>query len=154
MNNQLALIYKHRQIILSLVDDLNTLQLCEIPTGFSNNIIWNLGHIVVTQQLLSYGLTGQPFTIPSEIIDKYRKGSKPSLTVTSDEINWIKNQFTEVLHQFDVALQAEKFTNFTPYTTSMGLKLTTIQESLQFMSYHEGIHFGIIVSLKKFITKK
>jgi len=48
------------------LDDLN-----KIPQGFNNNIIWNIGHIVVTQQLLAYKLSGLPMMVSDSMIAKY-----------------------------------------------------------------------------------
>jgi len=154
MHSQLSILTKHRKLLLSFIDDLTNEQLCEIPYGFNYNIIWNLGHLLVTQQLLSYGLTNQPFKISSKIIDKYRKGSEAFDHISEEEVTLIKEQFVALLSEFEIDLQASKFQDFNMYTTSMGLELSTIDESIDFMMYHEGIHFGIIVSLKKLITKK
>ena len=46
MEKQFETIRKTRAFLRSLVDNLTTEQLNEIPEGFSNNIVWNFGHIV------------------------------------------------------------------------------------------------------------
>ena len=35
------------------------------------------------------------------------------------------------------------------YITSQGFSLNNIEEAIQFSNFHEGIHLGIIMSLKK-----
>ena len=54
------------------LDDLN-----KIPQGFNNNMIWNIGHIVVTQQLLAYKLSGLPMIVSDSMVAKYMKDTKP-----------------------------------------------------------------------------
>ncbi|MDO9260806.1 MAG: DinB family protein [Flavobacteriaceae bacterium] len=139
----------HRRILLSLIDNLSDEQLYKIPTGFSNNIIWNLGHILVTQQLLSYGLSNIPFTVDALLIERYRKSSTAPQNVSSVEIQTIQKLFMETIVDFEKDYQLQKFNNFNHYKTSMGLELNSIEESIPFIAYHEGIHFGIILSMMK-----
>lgn len=153
MESQLNILKSHREILVSLVNNLNQQQLCVIPNGFANNIIWNLGHILVTQQLLSYGLSNRPFIIDEELIQKFRKGSKPSADFSLEEINTIKTLFIDTITVFETDYQQQKFTNFSQYKTSMGLVLNSIEDSIPFIAYHEGIHFGIILSMMKFINE-
>ena len=40
----------NRNILLGYFDKFNLEQLNTIPKGFNNNLIWNLGHIMVVQQ--------------------------------------------------------------------------------------------------------
>jgi len=67
------------------LEDLN-----KIPKGFNNNIIWNIGHIVVTQQLLAYKLSGLPMQVSDDLINKYRKDTKPEGFVSQEEVDEIK----------------------------------------------------------------
>ena len=67
------------------LDDLN-----KIPQGFNNNIIWNIGHIVVTQQLLAYKLSGLPMIVSDSMIAKYMKDTKPEGFVDQKEVDEIK----------------------------------------------------------------
>jgi hypothetical protein len=50
------------------LDQLNT-----IPEGYSNNLIWNIAHIIVVQQMLVYKLSGLPMMISDEMVEKYKK---------------------------------------------------------------------------------
>jgi hypothetical protein len=41
-----------------------------IPEGYSNNLIWNIAHIIVVQQMLVYKLSGLPMMISDEMVEK------------------------------------------------------------------------------------
>lgn len=154
MENQLKIIKNHREILLSLIADLNQDQLCEIPNGFNNNIIWNVGHIVVTQQMLTYGLSNLSYQIDKALVDKYRKGSVVVNKVSTEEINQIKALLMTSLDELERDLQLNKFASFNYYKTSMGLELKSIEDCIPFMAYHEGIHLGIVLSMMKKVTPR
>jgi hypothetical protein len=40
--------------------------------GYSNNLIWNIAHIIVVQQMLVYK-SGLPMMISDEMVEKYKK---------------------------------------------------------------------------------
>ena len=60
------------------VEKVNEADLVRIPEGFNNHIIWNIGHAVVTQNVLLYGMSGLDFTLPTDFIKRYKKGSFPT----------------------------------------------------------------------------
>ncbi|MCD8529749.1 MAG: hypothetical protein LRY25_03600 [Flavobacterium sp.] len=43
------------------------------------------------------------------------------------------------------------FKEFHPYQTKTGFHLGTLIEAMEFNNYHEGIHLGIMMSIKKHI---
>ena len=47
---------------------------------------------------------------------------------------------------------AGRFVEYSPYTTSTGLKLATLSQADAFNHFHEGIHLGIILSIRKDVT--
>ena len=47
-----------RKFLLKIISSLSNEQLNKIPVPFKNNIAWNIAHLVVTQQLLCYKLSG------------------------------------------------------------------------------------------------
>ena len=74
------------------LEDLN-----KIPSGFNNNIIWNIGHVLVSEQLLAYKLSGLESTLSDKMISKYRKDSKPEGDITKEEVNEITYELEKEL---------------------------------------------------------
>lgn len=140
-----------RGILLKILDHHSLEQLNKIPDGFKNNLIWNIGHCIASQQILVYKLSGLPLQVSDELIAKYSKGTKPEADVSQEEVNEIRNLLTQTLFQTEKDYTNNVFKNYNQYTTSMGFDLKNVQDALDFVSYHEGIHTGIIMGIKKFI---
>ena len=79
-----------RKQYLKFFDGYTLEQLNRIPEGFSNNLIWNIGHIIVAQQGLVYRLSGLPTYITDEMTDTYKNGSKPTAMTTQAEVDELK----------------------------------------------------------------
>lgn len=133
----------NRIIEKTSLEDLNT-----IPKGFNNNIIWNIGHIVVTQQLLAYKLSGLPMMITDELVGKYRKDSKPEGNVSQAEVDALKLLLFSTVEKTREDFENGIFKNYQEYTVSTtGNTLTNIDEALQFIAFHEGMHLGYVMAL-------
>jgi hypothetical protein len=140
-----------REILLKILDNHSLEQLNKIPTGFSNNIIWNVAHCVAAQQTLVYKLSGLPTMVSEDFILKYRKGTKPEGDVSQAEVDEIKALLTATLEKTQNDFESGLFVDYNEYTTSMGFTLKNIHGALDFNNYHEGIHTGIIISIRKFV---
>jgi len=140
-----------REILLKILDNHSLEQLNKIPTGFSNNIIWNVAHCVAAQQTLVYKLSGLPTMVSEDFILKYRKGTKPEGDVSQAEVDEIKALLTATLEKTQNDFESGLFVDYNEYTTSMGFTLKNIQGALDFNNYHEGIHTGIIMCIRKFV---
>jgi hypothetical protein len=140
-----------RQILLNILDNYSLEQLNKIPQGFNNNIIWNVAHCLAVQQALVYKLSGLPVMVSKEFILKYSKGAKPEDNVSQEEVDEIKTLLSTTLHQTQQDYSDALFVNFHEYTTSLGNTIRDINEALEFNNYHEGIHTGVIMSIRKFI---
>ncbi|MBF4517249.1 DinB family protein [Flavobacterium sp. ANB] len=140
-----------REIFLKILDNHSLEQLNKIPEGFKNNVIWNVAHCISSQQVLVYKLSGLPTLVSDEFIDKYKKGTKPEADVSQAELDEIKRLLFATLEQTEKDYAENVFNHYTFYKTSMGFDLENVQDALDFVSYHEGIHTGIIMSLQKFI---
>ncbi|TBN00214.1 DinB family protein [Hyunsoonleella flava] len=141
-----------RSIFKKIIEN-NTLEdLNKIPNGFNNNIIWNIGHIVVSEQLLAYRLSGLESSLSDEMIDKYRKDSKPNGAVSQEEVNEIKELLSTSLEKTKEDYYNDVFQNYNAYTVSTtGNTLSNIDEALQFIAIHEGLHYGYVLALLKAI---
>ena len=142
---------KSRALTLKVIDGLTIEQLNKIPEGFNNNISWNIAHLVVTQQLLNYKLSGLKCNVSDEMIENFMKGSKPNYTISEEEFEAVKKMFVELPLKLEEDYNKGIFKEYTEYTTSVNITLTTIEEGIQFNNYHEGIHLGIILQLKKLV---
>lgn len=142
---------KSRQLILKIIEGLSNQQLNKIPNGFNNNIAWNIVHLLVTQQLLCYKLSGLDCLISEEVINDFRKGSSPSFQITDKEFEAYMIQFLEFPKKLDEDYSKGLFQNYNEYTTSVNVTLSSIEDAIDFNLLHEGIHLGIILQLKKFV---
>ncbi|GIQ60415.1 hypothetical protein Flavo103_35510 [Flavobacterium collinsii] len=140
-----------REILLKVLDNHSLEQLNKIPPGFKNNIIWNIAHCVASQQALVYKLSGLPVTISEEFIAKYRKDTKPEGDVSQVEVDEIRTLLSTTLEQVENDFAAGIFVDYNEYTTSLGYTLKNINGALDFNNYHEGVHTGIVMSLRKFV---
>ncbi len=151
MNKQFEILNKSRELILKSVTKLSIKQLNTIPDGFKNNIAWNIAHLVVTQQLLCYKLSGLPCLISEEMIEKYQKGTAPLNVITKEEFENMKKWFVELPKKLEEDYKNEIFSNYYPYKTSVHITLNSIEDGIAFNAYHEGIHLGIILQILKFV---
>ena len=123
----------------------------KIPEGFKNNIAWNVAHLVVTQQLLHYKLSGLNPLCPDDLIEAHRKGTSPTKTFTAEEFEELKELLIGLPDTLQEDFEAGIFENYTEYPTSTGVVLDSIEIAIPFNNFHEGIHYGIIRSIKKFL---
>jgi hypothetical protein len=151
MNFQFYVLKATRDNMLRIMDSLTMEQLNQIPEGFNNNLIWNFGHVVVTQQLLNYALSGLPMHLSEEIVNKYRKGSKPNLIVSEGEYEMLKTAAFDLIETLKKDYEAGLFKTYNPYTTSYNTTLTSIEEAINFNNVHEALHLGLMMALRKFV---
>ena len=135
-----------------MVADLPDSALIQVPDGHRNNILWNLGHIVVSQQLLLYRLSGLEMYVPDELVNLFRGGTSPMDWETTPDIGRIKTLMQELPDRLEKDVVAGKFREYRGYTTSTGLDLQTFEDGVAFNHFHEGVHTGVILSLKKFVS--
>lgn len=153
MDKILSTIKASRRKLLGLVADLSTEELNFIPIGFNNNLAWQIGHIVVSQQILCYKLAGKPFAIEENLLDGYRNGSKPETFINAEEIQKMKDYVLSTIDQLEIDLKNNIFTNFTPYKISTydDFELKNINDAVTFIVSHDGLHYGNSLALRKLV---
>jgi len=142
---------KNRVIFKSIIEDSSLETLNKIPQGFSNNVIWNIAHILVTQQLLTYGLSGLPMMSSDEMVKMFRKGTKPERYLTQNEVDEIKGLLISPIEKTKEDYYNNVFKTYQEYTVSTKSILTNIEDAIGYNHFHEGIHLGYILALKKSI---
>lgn len=140
-----------RANMLGLMQGLSIEQLNAIPQGFRNNLIWNFGHVIVTQQLLCYSLSGQKPVVDKALIEAYRKGTAPDGFVDEAAYQELQRLSESALIQFETDYAQGLFQTFKLYPTSYGVELSRIEEAFQFNLAHEAMHLGTMMALKKLV---
>lgn len=152
MNTSLQVTIASRELLQKFIENHTLEQLNTIPEGFKNNIIWNIGHVVVTQQLLAYKLSGLSMMVTDEMVTKYQKGSAPQENISQEEVDAIKSLLFTTITKTQEDLENGLFQNYMEYTVSTAnFTLKSIEDAMQFNNFHEGIHIGIIMQLRKFV---
>lgn len=151
MKTQFDILRKSRALVIKELEGLTLEQIHKIPEGFKNNIAWNVAHLVVTQQLLHYKLSGLDCLCPDDLIEAHRKGTSPTKTFTQEEFDEVTELLVGLPDTLEEDFEAGIFENYTEYPTSTGFVLTSIENAIAFNNFHEGIHYGIIRSIKKFL---
>ncbi|MFT5215114.1 MAG: PBP1b-binding outer membrane lipoprotein LpoB [Glaciecola sp.] len=140
---------KNRKILEGFLNQFTLEELNKIPEGFSNNIIWNIAHVIVTQQLLVYRNSDLPMFVSDNMVDKYKKGTNAEVEVSQAGIEEIKSLLFSSLEKLVEDYNNGLFKNYNEYTVSTKSTLTNAEEALEFNNFHEGIHLGYILALKK-----
>ena len=140
-----------RKVLLQFLEKHTLEELNIIPHCFSNNLIWNIGHIIVAQQMLVYNLSGLPMMVSNEMIEKYKKGTKPEHNVDQTEIEEIKRLLLATIDQSEIDFTNKIFKDYKEFTTMSGFTLITAKDAIAFNYYHEGVHTGIMMQIRKFI---
>lgn len=147
-------VFRHtRQSIYKVVADLAQEQCLAIPTGFDNNIAWNLGHILTVHQRLCYLHVDLEPLMPREMLAMYVPGTSPAEWSTQPDCAELIAMVMDHLETFEADYATGRFpTTVADRTTSTGIVLHTFDELLMFNNYHEGLHYGTILSLLNFVA--
>jgi len=154
MDKQFEIIKNTRKYLLQFISDLTIDQLNEIPGGFNNNIIWNLAHLIAAQQGVCYMRGGLDIRIDQKIFLAYKPDTKPEGFVNEDEVAAIKELFISTIDELEAAYKKNHFVNYNSWTNRYGVTINNIEESINFLVYHEGLHLGYIMPLKRLVINR
>ncbi len=123
-----------------------------IPEGLSNNIRWNFGHILVTQDFFMYGPSCPhlPASYPALFAPGTKpanwEGDVPSLAALAAQLEEQKARIKETF--------ADRLDEKLPQPFQLGNKGTmhTIGEMFAFTLFHEGMHMNAFATLNKIIS--
>jgi len=141
----------NRKQYLLFFDTFSLDQLNKIPAGFNNNLIWNIGHIIVAQQSLIYKGSNLPMYISEDLFNLYKPGTKPTSAISQAEADELKELLLSPIATTEADFQKGIFTTYNERTTATGFHLASVQDALAFNNYHEGLHFGYMMSIKKMV---
>ena len=142
---------KNRNFYLDFFEKYSLEQLNKTPVGFSNNLIWNIGHIIVAQQGLIYKSSDLQGYVSQELFDLYKPGTKPTGKTSENEIKELKELLISLIEKTETDFYKGEFKIYNERTTSTGFHLGSLNEALEYNNYHEGLHLGLMMNIRKFI---
>ncbi|OOQ58377.1 hypothetical protein BC343_11315 [Mucilaginibacter pedocola] len=151
MAKQIDIMRQPRMKILETLQAFSLDQLNTIPAGFNNNILWNLGHMVAAQQGVCYKRAGLPVHVSDSFFNAYKPDSKPEGYIGQEQFDEIKSLLENTLVQLEQDYQAGIFTNYPAWTTRYGVQIASIEDAIAFLPFHEGLHIGYIMGMRKLV---
>lgn len=151
METEFKITRTSREIYARLLDNYTLEQLNKIPEGWSNNLMWHIGHIMVSQQMLVYKGSGLATSLSDELVAMYMRGTKPERDVTQAEVDEMKDLLFSTIQKTEEDYRNGIFTTYTARKSELGFSLDTTEDAIAFNNYHEGIHLGMVLRLKKLV---
>lgn len=143
-----------RNRLLQLIEKNDKEILFKIPEGFNNNIIWQIGHCITSQQRHMYMRSGLPMYISKEFMESFKIGSSPRSWKINPDVNEVKHLLIETVNQLESDLESGLFVNYEPFELPIGFQVKNHVEALQAANYHEAEHSGIIFTYLKLLVKQ
>lgn len=150
--HSIKVLIQNRGLIKQALEGLSLEAYGQIPAGFDNNIAWNLGHIIVTQQALHYTLSGLATAVTKAEVAMYKTGTSPADWSVDPDIPHLLTLLAGLPHKLQADYEADQFQRFRAYRTSTGIHLESLADALAFNNFHEGLHLGTILALKNLIS--
>ncbi len=150
MQTQFILLNNTRGHFIKLAQGLSIDQLNHIPQGCTNNIAWNLGHILASQMGLCYRLAGVESLISKETWQLYKIGSKPERAFTQAEVDAVIAQLKTAATQMETDYNNGAFKTYTPYMAA-GFALNSIEDAITYNNIHEAYHYGVAANIAKLV---
>lgn len=144
-----------RKFLINLIDGISIEKLNEIPAGFNNNLAWNIGHVIANQQILCYRNAGVKPVIEEEIIDKYKTGTRPDGFIEEKEFKVLIQYLLETIDKFEKDSATNMFENYKAFDLKSypGVRLKNISDAAKFVTFHDGLHVGYSMALKRSLKK-
>ena len=141
ITNQIDFLKNQRLNLLLQLEKLSNDELSFIPEGSNNNILWNLGHILVIPQHYFYVANGHTAQVEQYYIQNYISGSHPNATDIDKEFKEIKELLLPTADFLKDDFDTGMFNNFRAFGNKDFI------ETLEFLTKHEANHIAKINQL-------
>lgn len=122
----------NRMALLKLTSGLSSSQIQTTPSGFRNNILWNLTHIVTIQQKSEYVRFGVPYALPEKFLKKYENATFHKENMDVDEIKTTSEYLETSIPKASEEWETGKLRIVIPFETRIKVRLAQFVEVAQF----------------------
>jgi len=131
-----------RNHFLKLTSDCSAEEMNTLPKGFRNNLIWNLAHVISSQQMLCYVLSNVAPVTEQVFVDAYKPGTSPGSFIDQPEIMRIRVLAETTVAELIRDYNKGAFKAYDGRQTKFGPLLSNIEEAIAYVSTHETLHLG------------
>lgn len=138
-----------REMTLNELKGVTNEEALIIPEGFSNSILWNAGHLLVTSDsIITNGVLGEEYKY-KHLQEFFNRGTKPSeWTKEPPTLEEIMKELSEQLKDIEAKYEG-KLNSPLENPFSLGvMELETGADYFNFGIIHESLHIGVIKGLK------
>ncbi len=151
MQSLFTISLQNRKAYKKLLESFTIEQLNQIPQGFSNNIAWNAAHIIAVQQRIIYGLAQVPYAVEESFVNEFNRGTHPTRHYDETFIQQIGEKLQYSFEMMTSDFEAGKFKEYTPTKLALNFEVNDFETALTFNLFHESLHMGQIMTLRKFV---
>lgn len=151
MNESIDIMRGGRKFLINILEGISIEKLNEVPAGFNNNLAWNMAHMIANQQILCYRNAGEKPVLDDDFIDKYKTGTRPEGFINEEEFKDLQKNLIATIDQFEKDWEKKKFKNYEAREIKSypGVKIENIKDAAKFASFHDGLHIGYSMALKR-----
>lgn len=139
---------KLRAGLIELTRSLSNQQLTQIPSGYSNNILWHFGHMLVTPIHHFYPGGNKSVSHIEKYYKSFLKGTVPDSNIDPAEINEIISLLIPSLELMETDFSRDSI------QSEQTIKTSPIDQLLDFFIFHERIHASRILELMRTVDRK
>ncbi|MFC4213026.1 DinB family protein [Pedobacter lithocola] len=149
---QCEILRASRTRLFNLIEATTSDIIFKIPEGFNNNIMWQIGHCITSQQRHMYMRSGLPMYISKDFMELFKIGSAPATWQINPDVIEVKQLLSETINRLESDLQSGLFINYEPFELPIGIQVKNHIHALQAAIYHEAEHSGIINMYLKLLS--
>ncbi len=122
-----------------------------IPEGRDDNVLWNVGHLLCSLSRLTYVFSGQPLPIPESYLELFGKGTSARNWTGDPDPAEVLERFKALPAQIEADYVAGSFKDYKTLQITPRDTIDSVEEAVAFHCFHEGLHIGMIITLKELL---
>ncbi len=132
-------------------EGLSEAQLLKVPPGLRNNILWNLGHLIVDNCDMIYRPAHLQPPHPESFNALFAAGTSPADWSSPPPIAEVREVSGDLAKRITDDYRNDRFSRFDPGLVVSGWPVTNLEETLAYVANHTAIHLGIMMTLRRLV---
>lgn len=127
-------------------------QLLQTPPGLRNNILWNVGHLIVDNSDMLYRPAGLEPPHPESFRSLFAAGTSPADWPDPPSPASVMSVFAGFSGRLKEDCASGQFRRFDPKAVISGWPVNDLDETFAYVAVHTGIHLGVIMTMRRLVS--